>query len=125
MATSAERAKEISAKFLRKQLYVIHAVPAVPREKLETLLAEHLEHHIRLEKSGVMFAAGPLFDAEGKNAGGLIIVRAGSFEEARAIADSDPFHREGFRKYTLQRWSMNEGRLNVSVDFSDQSVRMD
>ena len=51
---------ELSARFLRKELYVVRTRPVVPREKLETLLAEHLEHQIALEKRGVLFAAGPL-----------------------------------------------------------------
>jgi uncharacterized protein YciI len=116
---------ELSAKFLRKELYVIRTRPVVPREKLETLLAEHLEHQIGLEKSGVLFAAGPLFDRDGKNIGGQIIVRAKSFDEAREIADSDPFHRAGFRTYGIERWSLNEGRIGITLGFSDQSMSLD
>ena len=118
-------AAELSAKFLRKELYVVRARPVVPREKLETLLAEHLEHQIGLEKAGVLFAAGPLFDREGKNIGGQIVLRAKSFDEAQAIADSDPFHKAGFRTYSIERWSMNEGRISITLDYSDQSMRID
>ena len=118
-------AAELSAKFLRKELYVVRTRPVVPREKLETLLAEHLEHQIRLEKSGVLFAAGPLFDQQGSNVGGQIIVRARSFDEAKAIADSDPFHKAGFRSYTIERWSMNEGRISITLDYSDQSMNIE
>jgi hypothetical protein len=56
---------------------------------------------------------------------GLIIIRAGSAEEAKRIADSDPMHASGVRTYTLYQWSLNEGRLNISIDFSDQSYRLD
>ena len=118
-------AAELSAKFLRKDLYVVRTRPVVPREKLETLLAEHLEHQIRLEKTGVLFAAGPLFDEQGTNIGGQIIVRAKSFAEARAIAHSDPFHSSGFRTYSIERWSMNEGRIMITLDYSDQSMKID
>jgi hypothetical protein len=29
------------------------------------------------------------------------------------------------RKYELYQWTMNEGRLNISIDFSDQTYRLD
>ena len=53
----------------------------------------------------------------------MIIIRADSEAEARGIADQDPFHAKGLRTYTLQQWSLNEGRLNITIDFSDQSYR--
>jgi uncharacterized protein YciI len=121
----AERAKALSANFLRKELYVIRTRPLVPHDKLQALLPEHLEHQIRLEKTGVMFAAGPLFDEAGNNVGGQVIVRAKSFDEARAIADADPFHRAGLRAYTVERWSMNEGRITITLDYSDRSMKID
>jgi uncharacterized protein YciI len=67
-----------------------------------------------------------LSNPEGERAGmGLIIIRAGSAEEAKRIADSDPMHASGVRTYTLYQWSLNEGRLNISIDFSDRSYRLD
>ena len=56
---------------------------------------------------------------------GLIIIRASSNEEARQIADRDPMHAAGVRTYTLYQWSMNEGRLTITLDFSDRSYRLD
>ena len=45
--------------------------------------------------------------------------------EARAIADSDPYHKGGFRSYRLQRWVMNEGTLGLRLNFSDGSYSID
>jgi hypothetical protein len=34
-------------------------------------------------------------------------------------------HSAGVRTYTLYQWSMNEGRLTITLDFSDRSYRLD
>jgi hypothetical protein len=33
-------------------------------------------------------------------------------------------HQAGVRAYTLHEWTLNEGRLTVSIDFSDQRYRL-
>jgi hypothetical protein len=49
----------------------------------------------------------------------------GSFEEAEAIAKEDPLHKAGLRTFTLQKWRVNEGRITVTVDFSDQTMKIE
>ena len=125
MQDAAERVKQLTAKFLGRQLYVIHTVPKVSREELDAMLPAHLEHQIQLEKTGIMFAAGPMANPDGTPAGGLIVIRAKDFAEATAIAVSDPFHQAGLRSYTLRRWTVNEGSYSVRVNYSDQSVAIE
>jgi hypothetical protein len=125
MSDARERVKRLSEKFLGRQVYVIHTEPKASREELDAMLPEHLEHQIRLEKSGIMFAAGPMANPDGTPAGGLIVIRAKDFAEAKAIADSDPFHKAGLRTYTLRRWTINEGSYSVRVNYSDQSYTID
>ena len=72
-----------------------------------------------------MFGAGPLAGEDGTRVGGMIIIRASSFAEARAIADSDPYHRNGLRTYTLTRWTVNEGSYTVRVNYSDQTMTIE
>lgn len=62
---------------------------------------------------------------ENEAAFGLIIIRASSSDEGRRIADRDPMHAAGVRTYTLYQWSMNEGRLSITLDFSDRTYRLD
>lgn len=124
MTTAAERVEEMSKGFLKKEMYVIISTVAVPRDKIVEVLPEHLEHQMRLEKQGIMFAAGPMFKEDGTGGRGLIVVRADSFEAAKAIAESDPFHKRGLRTFTLERWEINEGRYMLQVDYSDQSVKV-
>jgi hypothetical protein len=107
-------------------LYVIETT-GVPERASEAgnFMQDHLAHQDNLERQGIMFGAGAL-RSEGAEGGpptqGLIIIRAESFEEARKIADSDPMHANGLRTYTIRRWSLNEGTVNIRVNFSDQSV---
>ena len=77
-----------------------------------------------LEREGIMFAAGPLFEAEDAGLGerpGLIAIRADSLEEATAIADADPMHTSGTRTYTIRGWRINEGSINVTIKLSGQN----
>jgi uncharacterized protein YciI len=117
--------KQLTERMLGRQLYVIHTVPKASREELDRMLPEHLQHQIRLEKEGIMFAAGPMVNEDGTPAGGLIVVRAKDFAEARAIADRDPFHKAGLRTYTVRRWTVNEGSYGVRVNYSDQTVTIE
>ena len=113
-------------RMLRKQLWVVITKRVAPPEEMKKHLKAHLEHQISLEKQGIMYGAGPAtVPGESEAAFGLIIIRANNSDEARQIADRDPMHIAGVRTYTLYQWSMNEGRLNITLDFSDRTYRLD
>ena len=119
-----QRLQELLGGFLRKEVYVVVTTP-VSSPEIRPKLLDHLENQVKLEKEGVMFAAGPLFDegAEGPVAG-MFVVRATSFAEARRIADSDPLHQAGLRTYTIRKWQINEGQVQLKVNFSDQTAEI-
>lgn len=118
-------ARTMTSAMLGMKLWVITTKTVVDRDKIAPLLQAHLDHQVRLEKQGVMFGAGPLRNPDGSRADlGLIVIRADGAEEARRIADSDPMHQAGVRTYTLHEWTLNEGRVVVSIDFSDQRCRL-
>lgn len=120
--TYSPTAAALRDKMLRKRLWIVITKAVAPPEELSKLLEALLQHQIRLEKEGIMFGAGPLSNPDGSPTGtGMIIIRAETEPDARRIADQDPFHSAGLRTYTLQQWSLNEGRINITVDFSDQS----
>jgi uncharacterized protein len=125
MTSKGEEQNPRSRNFLGKSFYVVVTTPTAPREKLEPLIPAHLANQVRLEKEGIMFAAGPLTKEDGSRHGGMFVLRANSFEEARAIADADPLHKAGLRSYTLMRWTVNEGSYGVRVHYSDQSVTIE
>jgi len=112
---------------LQMKLYVIETIVIPGQEsKLIENLPEHLTHQVDLEKRGIMFGAGPISNTEGViddlPTKGMIIIRAGSLDEAKEIADADPMHKNGIRSYSIRQWSLNEGTFNVRVNFSDNSV---
>jgi uncharacterized protein YciI len=98
---------------LRKQLYVIFTKPTNGMDPVMATLNEHLDFQVDLEKRGIMFGAGPMWnDAEDAWEGeGMVIVRAGSLAEAKALAASDPMHKAGARSFTVRPWLLNEGMV--------------
>ena len=84
-----------------------------------TVLEEHLAYQVKLEEDGKLFAAGPLLREDGEMAGiGLIIVKAGTLDEAKEIANQDPFHRSGLRAYKIWPWKINEGGVDLKIRFA-------
>jgi uncharacterized protein YciI len=80
---------------------------------------------IGLEKQGVLFASGPFADADGRSRGhGMTILRTATIDEARKIAEADPFVVQGLRTFDVREWSLMEGSFGVTVSFSDQSVQI-
>ena len=114
--------KELTAKMYGKKFWVAITKAAKSRDEIMKDIEPHLRHQIATEKKGVMFGAGPL-TGPGVEPGslGLIVVRAENEAEARKIFDADPLHASGARTYDLYQWTMNEGRINISIDLSDSS----
>jgi uncharacterized protein len=116
----------LHARMLKKQLWVVITRAVAPPQEVRRHLKAHLEHQIALEQAGIMYGAGPATrPGDSAAAFGLIIIRARDEAEARRIADSDPMHSSGVRSYELYAWSLNEGRINVTLNFSDQTFAFD
>jgi uncharacterized protein len=83
-------------------------------------LDPHVAHQTRLEMDGTMFAAGPLAtdDERSWRGEGMFVYRAGSMEEARGHAESDPMHQAGARTFRIRPWLLNEGTLGLHVFLS-------
>ncbi len=120
-----ERVARLTQKMLRQKFYAVISKPSPTPEKLKALLPEHLEYMIGLEKRGLLFASGPLADGAGPPTGaGLTILRTASLEEARALAEADPFVKNGLRTFELKEWTIMEGTLGLRVNLFDQSVEV-
>jgi len=111
---------------LALELYCIVSTPAKTPEALKEKLPEHLAYQAEQEQAGTLFLAGPLSDLTGEQMEGvgLIVYRADSLETAKAIADADPMHASGAREYTIRRWLVNEGSLQLNVQLSAQNVKL-
>lgn len=73
------------------------------------VLAEHLADHLDYLKpfvaSGQMSMGGPLQELNGRfNGDGLYLLNVDSIEEARAIAENDPLHLRGVRRFRMLVW---------------------
>jgi uncharacterized protein len=110
---------------LNKQLWAYIVTPVGDGSRQEAFLKDHLAYQAALEKSGVMYGAGPLAEVGGKSRGGLIIVRAATAEEAKKIADADPMHINGARTYKLYQWTLNEGLVSVKLNLSQGTFKFD
>jgi uncharacterized protein YciI len=124
MADLRDQIDALTARMLKKKLYVVLATPLDGgAEKLPAHLPAHLEYMIANEKKGIVFASGPLSEPDGTQRGrGLTVLRAASAEEARAIAAQDPFVVNGVRTFEVREWTIMEGSFGVTVNFSDQSM---
>ncbi|MFC8244805.1 YciI family protein [Streptomyces chartreusis] len=84
----------------------------------------HLDAHkawlAEMESCSVLFLAGPMLDENYRFSGsGLFVLRADSLQEAACVADADPFHANGIRKYKLVPWQINEGSMDIRVTLSN------
>ncbi len=114
--------KTASSAMLQKQLYAVFTVPTGGMEPILQGLEEHLAFQMQLEREGIMFAAGPMWsdDEQEWNGDGLVVVRAANRAEAVEIAERDPMHRSGARRFTVRPWMINEGTMTVRLDLSSQ-----
>lgn len=109
---------------LALELYVARSLPAKSPEDLKAMLPAHLAYQGELEAAGKLAFAGPISDESGDKllGEGMMIYRAETLEEARALADGDPMHSSGTRRYEMRRWLLNEGSLNLSIGLSRQTL---
>ena len=82
--------------------YFAAFLPTKDREKSQRLRPLHLEFLARMEQEGKIFARGRFEDG----AGGLVIYKAESLEEAQRTAGHDPYVTSGARGLEIHGWEM-------------------
>lgn len=127
MRITREEVLERTRGMLQKQFYVVFTTPAGSLERVLENVPEHLVHQCRIEREGILVAAGPQMTDDGKHweGDGMFVIRASSLEHARELAASDPMHQSGARSFTVRPWLVNEGRLNIQIDFSTGMMTLD
>ena len=115
-----------SSEMLNKDLYVIITKPTNGMEPVMENLDEHLKFQVSLEKKGIMFGAGPFWEENeiDWNGEGMVIIRANSINHAKEIANSDPMHSSGARSFIVRPWLLNEGNIEVSLDYSTGKFKL-
>ncbi len=106
------------------EFFVVFSEPMKGRGAVLDMLPTHLKHQKELEANGTIVAAGPLSDEEGATwtGIGMIVLRANSLEEARAIAATDPMHQSGVRKARVLPWLMNEMSLTIKFSYLNKKI---
>jgi uncharacterized protein YciI len=111
-------------KMLKRSFFVmLRKIP--DQSKLPPLLLAHYRWLIDLEQRGVLFASGPTFRSDGSPTAGMTVFRVADFQQADALAASDPFCMSGAASYEVQRWIVGTGRVSVAVNFSDQTAQFE
>lgn len=123
MGIPVEDVMKASSRMLQKQLYAILTVPTAGVGPILERLEEHLAFQVSLERDGILYAAGPMWTDDEKTwtGDGMVVVRAGSREEAVALAERDPMHASGARTFTVRPWMINEGTVTIRLDSSSQT----
>src|SRR3984893_16005601 len=126
MSELQDRITELTSRMLQKLLYVALTTPIKPMSELLPLLPDHLNYMIDLETRGMLFASGPFLAGKYLLPGtGMTSFRAGSLEEAEAIAEEDPLNKSGMRTFEVRTWQLNEGSFTVTVNYSDRSYHVE
>ena len=109
-----------SSEMLNKDLYVVFTKPTNGMIPVMENLEDHLKFQVSLEKQGIMFGAGPFCEDNEIDWNGeeLVIIRANSIDHAKEIASTDPMHKSGVRSFTVRPWLLNEGNIEISLDYS-------
>lgn len=122
--SDAEEIARLKSTMMMRSFFVMFREIVDPA-KIAPVLLDHYRWIIGLEQQGKVFASGPLFAAEGGPGVGMTIWRAADADEATALAAGDPFVLCGAATFTIKRWQINEGRIGVSIDFSNQTFHFD
>ncbi|MTI49168.1 YciI family protein [Sporosalibacterium faouarense] len=75
----------------------------VDPKKDKELLDIHIQYLNEHIEKGNIFAKGPFTD----HSGGLVIYKANSYDDAKALVENDPAIVNGTRKFTLKEWKSN------------------
>ena len=93
-----------------RYVVLLNEVPGV--QTTREIVNAHVEHLRMLDKKGQLVMCGPFTDYKG----GMVIINVDNIEDAKHIAEEDPFVKEGFRTYELRSWELSceeNGHLGV------------
>ncbi|EYR79694.1 YciI-like protein [Shinella sp. 838] len=79
--------------------------PGALQVRLDTR-PDHLAYLTGLNVDGKLAFAGPFLGDDGKPTGSLVVVKAETIEEARQIAENDPYAKAGlFASVEVKAWN--------------------
>jgi uncharacterized protein YciI len=103
--------------------------PPINAPSRDELRRPHKEYMARLESEGRLFGAGLLKSNNENDTAdlgyGMFILRADTRAEAEAIAFQEPNTKAGLRTMKLVPWLRGEGDINISISFTNGTVKID
>ena len=107
---------------LKQPLWIMHLHNTPNFIWPKDLLPRHMNRQFEIEKTGLYLGAGPVKGLDGKFNYGMFATFAPSLEAARKSIAADPTMTSGARTFTLHRWDLTAGRIQVAVDISDSKT---
>jgi uncharacterized protein YciI len=93
----------------RDEKYFLLFLTSIPGRSLSAeAVGLHAAHLAQLDNDGKLVLAGPIPE----RTGGLIVLRARSLDEARAIAEEDPLVQGRYQTYEVGTWLMSNRANN-------------
>lgn len=92
---------------MRYWFFTIHKTPKraeVEQQFVLDTLTKHTAYFKKLEQQGKCMFAGPFVDQTTDMGGGIYGFQCETEEEARGLADKDPFVAEGLYSYKINEW---------------------
>lgn len=114
------RTKELLSRMWGKRMWIVLSKGS--GQNIAPHLAEHLDYMIALEAQGKVFASGPM-NVPGSG-DGMTILKVETEKEVRAIVGADPLVKKAGRTFTVHPWTVMEGRLSLTVSFSQMGVAL-
>ncbi|NMM54822.1 YciI family protein [Paenibacillus aquistagni] len=82
--------------------YYAAILDMVDESKNQTYRPHHLAYLDKLKAEGKVYLKGPFKDGSG----GMVIYIADTLEEAKQLAENDPYVIEGVRSLNLREWGI-------------------
>ncbi len=86
---------EKNKEYIRFVILLANVKPFTPE-----IIKEHVAYLKTLDEKGIFVSGGPFIDYKG----GMVIVKAANIEEARVIAENDPFIKNGYETFEIRTW---------------------
>ncbi len=97
--------------FIKTERFTSHAMQLLP-EKRQLYITEHVSWVSNLRASGERVASGYLINEKKlPGGGGLLFIKAKSFEDAKIIIEQDPMITNQLVTWVLQEWIPVAGDL--------------
>ncbi len=84
--------------------YLVLSRANMSPDEVRKMSQEHLAWMEGQHESGKVLFSGPTPD----RSIGIYVVKAGSYDEAKALVDTDPFHLAGLRSHEIIEWEIHQ-----------------